>query len=162
MPAVAHSPAAVVRPRTALPCLKITPAPRKLMPLTTWAAIRAGSAPRMPLYMAPAGSVRSAKPYLDTIISRAEAQHTMIWVRMPASLYRLLRSAPMQAPHTQAAAMRRKKSTFCHRENWLFIYSDKVIATPSPFRWSGWIVPIVQDDSDFVNLFQLIRGDFAE
>ena len=45
------------------------------MPLTTCAAIRAGSAPRVPLNTLPSAYVRSAKPYLDTIIISAAAQH---------------------------------------------------------------------------------------
>ena len=38
MPAVAQIPAAVVSPLMVFPFLKMTPAPRKLIPLTTWAA----------------------------------------------------------------------------------------------------------------------------
>ena len=51
----------------------------------------------------------------------------MMWVRMPASLYRLLRSKPMQAPQRQETVMRRIKSRFWARENWLFKYSVKSI-----------------------------------
>src|SRR5918912_1354220 len=36
--ATTHSVAAVVRPRTLSPCRMIAPAPRKPIPLTTWAA----------------------------------------------------------------------------------------------------------------------------
>ena len=117
IPAVAHIPAAVVSPFTVLPFLNITPAPRKLMPLTTCAAIRAGSAPRVPLNTLPSAYVRSAKPYLDTIIISAAAQHTMMCVRIPASLKRFVRSKPMHAPQKQAANILTKKSTFCIIEN---------------------------------------------
>lgn len=86
MAAVAQIPAAVVSPFTALPFLNITPAPRKLMPLTACAAIRAGSAPRVPLYTPPSMLVKSAKPYFEIIIMSAAAQQTIIWVRIPASL----------------------------------------------------------------------------
>ena len=48
MPAVIQTPAAVVRPLIVPPFLKMTPAHRKLMPLTTCAAMRAGSAPFVP------------------------------------------------------------------------------------------------------------------
>ncbi len=41
--AAIQRPAAVVRPRTVAPSRKMVPAPRKPIPLTTWAAIRAGS-----------------------------------------------------------------------------------------------------------------------
>ena len=73
MAAVPHMPAAVVRPRMELPFLKITPAPRKEMPLTTWAAMRAGSAPRS----LSAPMAVSTKAYLDSIMNRAEVQAMM-------------------------------------------------------------------------------------
>src|SRR5215211_1239713 len=41
--ATTQSPAAVVRPRTERPWRRMAPAPRKPMPVTTWAAIRVGS-----------------------------------------------------------------------------------------------------------------------
>lgn len=127
IPAVTQIQAAVVRPRTDAPFLKITPAPRKLMPLTTWAATRAGSAPRVPLKIAPSAEVRSANPYLETIIIMAAAQQTITMVRMPASLKRLLRSTPITAPHRHASIIRKQKSRFCMTENWPFKYSSSVI-----------------------------------
>ena len=92
MPAVAQRPAAVVRPLTEPLFLKMTPAPRKLMPLTTWAAIRAGSDSRTPAKKPPGNAEMSAKAYLDTIIISAAAQQTMMWVRRPAPLNRRVRS----------------------------------------------------------------------
>lgn len=71
-------PAAVVRPVTLPPFLKIIPAPRKPTPLTTCAARRAGSAPRVPLYISFDAEVRSAKPYLETIMIRAAPAHTIM------------------------------------------------------------------------------------
>ena len=75
------------------------------MPLTTWAAMRAGSAPRRP-----ATPTRSTKAYLDRIMNRAEVQAMMQWVRTPASFWRLLRSRPTSAPSIAASTMRIKNS----------------------------------------------------
>ena len=61
---------------------------------------------------APSAAVRSAKPYFEIIIMSAAAQQTIMCVRTPASLNRLLRSKPMQAPQKQATSMRMKKSIF--------------------------------------------------
>jgi hypothetical protein len=44
--AVAHSVAAVFSPVTDMPCFMMTPAPRKPMPVTIWAATRVGSVSR--------------------------------------------------------------------------------------------------------------------
>ena len=88
-----------------LPFLKITPAPRNEMPLTTWAAMRAGSAPRIPLM-----STRSIKAYLDRIMNKAEVQAMMQWVRTPASFCRLLRSRPTSAPSAADSSRRTKNS----------------------------------------------------
>ena len=103
--AVPHIPAAVVSPRMELPFLKMTPAPRKEMPLTTWAAMRAGSAPRRPSMV-----TQSRKAYLDTIMNSAEVQAMMQWVRMPASLRRLLRSSPTRAPRAADSSSRIRNS----------------------------------------------------
>ena len=75
------------------------------MPLTTWAAMRAGSAPRRPFT-----PTRSTKAYLDRIMNRAEVQAMMQWVRTPASFWRLLRSRPTSAPSIAASTMRIKNS----------------------------------------------------
>ena len=88
-----------------LPFLKITPAPRKEMPLTTCAAIRAGSAPRRPSMV-----VTSIKEYLDRIINSAEVQAMMQWVRTPASFCRLLRSSPTSAPSPADSSRRIRNS----------------------------------------------------
>ena len=95
----------------------MTPAHRKLMPLTTWAAMRAESAPRMPGKLLPSGCVRSAKPYLEMIMMSAAAKQTTMCVRIPASLKRRLRSIPTAAPHRQATSNRMQNSTFCITEN---------------------------------------------
>ena len=102
-----QSTAAVVSPRTVLPFLKMTPAPRKPIPLTTWAARRAGSEVREPSRIPP----RSAKPYLDTIMHRAAPQQTTMCVRTPASLKRLLLSMPMSMPRIQDTASLQQQSS---------------------------------------------------
>ena len=119
MPAVSQMPAAVVRPLTVPPFLMMTAEHRKLMPLTTWAATRAESAPRVPGKSEPSGFVRSTKPYLEMIMMSAAAKHTTMCVRTPASLKRRLRSAPMAAPQAQATSRRTQKSRFCASENWV-------------------------------------------
>ena len=93
-----------------LPFRKITPAPKKEMPLTTCAAIRAGSAPRSPSMAA-----QSRKLYLETIINSAEVQAMMQWVRMPASLRRLLRSKPTSAPSAADSSSRSRNSRLSYR-----------------------------------------------
>ena len=75
------------------------------MPLTTWAAIRAGSAPRRP-----STAPQSIKAYLETIIKSAEVQAMMQWVRMPASFCRLLRSSPTSAPSAADSSRRSRNS----------------------------------------------------
>ena len=117
IPAVAQIPAAVVRPRIEEPFRKMIPAPRNETPLTTCAAIRAGSVPLISLIDLPSSELISAKPYFEMIIIRLAAQHTMIWVRMPASLKRLLLSKPMIAPHTQPITNLRTNSRYCKAEN---------------------------------------------
>ncbi len=47
----------------------------------------------------------------------AAAQHTMMCVRIPASLKRFVRSKPMHAPQKQAASILTRKSRFCIIEN---------------------------------------------
>ena len=86
---------------------------REETPLMTAAAIRAGSAPPVPSRKPVEPFPRSTKPYLDTIIINADAQQTITWVRMPASLKRRLRSYPIAAPQAQAMRMRSRKSRFC-------------------------------------------------
>ena len=98
-PAVAHIPAAVVRPFTRLLRTKITPAPRNPTPLTTCAAIREASA-----------SYPSKKPYLETTIIRAAPSATMAWVRIPADLFRFLRSFPIKRPRKAAINIRSRYS----------------------------------------------------
>ena len=93
-----------------LPFLKMTPAPRKEMPLTTWAAMRAVSAPREP-----ARAAVSMNAYLDRIMNTAEAQAMMQWVRTPASFWRLVRSRPMAAPRAADSRIRNRNSRLSYR-----------------------------------------------
>ena len=74
-PAVAHTPAAVVRPCISWRRYTMMPAPRKPMPETICAATREASA-----------SIESPNPYFDTTMMSAEPTHTMVCVRIPASL----------------------------------------------------------------------------
>ena len=65
-----HRVAAVVSPRTLKPSLKITPAPRKPMPDTTWAAMRV--------------ALLSPAAIPDSATKAAEPVATSACVRMPA------------------------------------------------------------------------------
>ena len=100
MPEVVQIPAAVVSPLTDAFRIKIMPAPKKLTPVMTFAAILEASALNPPYCKI------SKKPYFDTIIISAEPSATMICVRMPASFCRRLRSRPIHAPHRHAASIR--------------------------------------------------------
>jgi hypothetical protein len=75
IPAAAHRLAAVVRPRTDGPYLRIAPAPRKPMPVTIWAATRDGSA------ALPSGV---GKPTIESTVNSADPSATSRWVRIPA------------------------------------------------------------------------------
>ena len=86
IPAVAQTPAAVVRPLMVWLRTKIMPAPRKPTPVTICAAIREGSS------ATPLRVVTSEKPYLETTMMSAAASATIRCVRIPASFRRLLRS----------------------------------------------------------------------
>lgn len=79
---VAHMPAAVVRPLIdeEFRSRKITPAPRKEMPLTTCVAIRPGSELRPAIPK----STRSTKQYFDRIMITADVTAMMQCVRIPA------------------------------------------------------------------------------
>ena len=96
-------PAAVVSPVMVSLRTKIIPAPRKPIPLTTCAAIRAPSAPRRPS----APIVVSLKPYFEIIIISAAPSATMQCVRTPASFDLRDRSIPIQIPQTLAPTIRR-------------------------------------------------------
>ena len=66
--------AAVVRPRMVSLYLRITPAPKKPMPVTAWAAIRAGSIRKV------SGGSFSTSPYerySDKTMIKAEPRHRM-------------------------------------------------------------------------------------
>lgn len=82
---VAHMPAAVVRPLIdeEFRSRKITPAPRKEMPLTTCVAIRPGSELRPAIPK----STRSTKQYFDRIMITADVTAMMQCVRIPAPLH---------------------------------------------------------------------------
>ena len=104
---VAHMPAAVVSPlmEEEFRSLKITPAPRKEIPLTTWAAIRAGSALRRP-----STEAISTKAYFDRIMMVAEVTAMMQCVRIPASFCRRERSSPIIRPSSAAIRIRMRNS----------------------------------------------------
>ena len=73
IPPVVQMLAAVVSPRTEAPIRRMAPAPKKPMPLTTWAAMRPGSFVGLP-----------SATRMETSMSRAEPRQRMIWVRRPA------------------------------------------------------------------------------
>ena len=86
MAAVAQTPAAVVRPEICSFLTKIVPAPMKEIPVTIWAAILEGSSERSCMLS------RSVKPYLDTIMNKAEAIATTMCVLTPAVFLWIARS----------------------------------------------------------------------
>ena len=104
--AVSHTLAAVVSPRTVLRRVRISPAPRKLMPDTMPAATREGSK----LTWSP---MTSLKPYLLTSTNSAEAVPTIAWVRRPALRPRRRRSSPMRVLRTNASRSRAICSVPC-------------------------------------------------
>ena len=95
-PATPQRHAAVVRPRIDVPCLRIAPAPRKPIPLTTCAAILAGS-PRSAAIWA---------ILIEVIIMSADPMQTTAWVRIPAGWPLRSRSNPMTVPRASAPARR--------------------------------------------------------
>lgn len=105
---VAHMPAAVVRPLIdeEFRSRKITPAPRKEMPLTTCVAIRPG----LELRPAIPKSTRSTKQYFDRIMITADVTAMMQCVRIPASFWRLERSSPMRKPNSSTTRIRMRNS----------------------------------------------------
>src|SRR5947208_2730539 len=113
--ATTQSVAAVVRPRTDSPCRMIAPAPRKPMPVTSWAAIRVGSARTT---FAPE-SRKAWKPYAPTIVNKAEPSETSRCVRRPASRSRSSRSTPISPPSSAASASRRSDSSQLRVGSWL-------------------------------------------
>jgi hypothetical protein len=70
--AVSQTPAAVVSPRTESRRTKISPAPRKPIPETIWAATREGSSTTS------FGNSTSKKPYLEIIMKSAEPTPTRV------------------------------------------------------------------------------------
>ncbi len=104
---VTHSDAAVVRFLMAVPCRKMTPAPRKPMPTTTCDATRVTS-----IWMLVSARARtnSENPSVDTTPNRQAPRHTAMWVRRPAGCSPASRSAPMTAPRATATASRSSAS----------------------------------------------------
>ena len=99
------------------------------MPLTTWAAMRAGSAPRVPVM-----STMSTKAYLDRIMNSAAVQAMMQCVRTPASFCRLLRSNPTSAPSPADSSSRTKNSRLSNSVSALsgrYVLSPESIPTAS-------------------------------
>ena len=99
-PTVAHRPADVVRPSALSLLTNMTPAPRKPMAETTLAAIREASTE------IPSTERTSKNPYFDTIIIKAEAIATIMWVLTPALFCLLSLSAPIREPQIIAATRR--------------------------------------------------------
>ena len=85
--------AAVVSPRTCPRYWRITPAPRKPMPVTIWAATRVGSAPA-PVESVGAHDGEQCRPQRDQAV-RPEARRLLRWSS---------RSKPTIAPRTSANA----------------------------------------------------------
>src|ERR687890_612928 len=88
--AVAHRLAAVVRPRTDPPYLRIAPAPRKPIPDTIWAATRDGS-----VGIVPFGDGGVSKTKIETTVKAAEPSDTRRCVRIPAGWAWISRSSPI-------------------------------------------------------------------
>ncbi len=86
--------AAVFNPDTDAPCFMMTPAPRKPIPETIWAATRVGSASGPWKLNAPI-TTNSAAPRL-----------TSAFVRTPAVRDRHWRSSPIRAPQPTASSTR--------------------------------------------------------
>src|SRR5512133_2552916 len=99
--------AAVVSPRTDRPWRMIAPAPRKPMPVTTWAAIRVGSKPT-PLAFE---NCQSVQANAETSVNRAAPTETSMCVRSPASRSRSSRSKPIAPPSTAASPTRKRISS---------------------------------------------------
>ena len=91
-----HRLAAVVRPDTFFCAMKMVPAPRKPMPLITWADMR----PRLRLSSSPwLAAVTLARTRELSSRAMVEApRHTSTWVRMPAGRFLYSRSSPMTNP----------------------------------------------------------------
>src|SRR4051794_37531554 len=84
----------------------IAPAPRKPIPLTTWAAIRVGSVRTS----APLETKKSRNPYAPASVNRHAPSETSRCVRSPASRSRSSRSRPTAAPSTPASVSRSSNS----------------------------------------------------
>jgi hypothetical protein len=86
--------AAVVRPITDPRYLKIVPAPKKPIPVTTPAAILAGSQTATPLC--------KLKICMDVNMIRQEPTETRMWVRKPSALPWASLSKPINPPKIAA------------------------------------------------------------
>lgn len=95
--AVAHREAAVVRPLILPLSLNITPAPKKPIPLTIWAAILEGSETNIDEF----GS-EGFKTLNEIKPNKQEPIATAAWVRIPASPTCLSLSRPIKAPKKAA------------------------------------------------------------
>lgn len=96
IPAVAHIPAAVVKPCTAFFLYTIIPAPIKPIPETICAATLATSA------------FDSENPYFEIIIKRHAPKLTIVCVLTPASFARVFLSIPIQKPKTTERSVANK------------------------------------------------------
>ncbi len=108
MPAVTHSPLAVVSPRVRESRNIIMPAPRNPMPTTMFEAICAGLNP-LP------GPYRSARAS-ETKIKTAAPIETKACVFIPASLCTKSLSAPIIMPKKTATNNRKITSLFCAKK----------------------------------------------
>src|SRR2546430_16526312 len=90
--------AAVVRPRTSSPCLRMLPAPRKPTPVTIWAAIRVGST------VLPKIGIRPSP------VNKHEPAPMSAIVRIPAAWPLIERSVPSGRPITSATKTRKARS----------------------------------------------------
>ena len=110
MHAAFHSEAAVVRPAMRFCAMKIVPAPRKPMPLTTCALMRptliatpVASAVRL-------SSTMSCMIALSSTAITVAPTHTSTCVRMPAGRFFRSRSTPMMPPSSTEMPRRKKIS----------------------------------------------------
>src|SRR5699024_2688456 len=115
IPAVAQTPAAVVKPCIEVRCTRIIPAPKKPIPLGMAAATRLGS-------RITSSANTSKYAYFETSMKTALPIATRKCVRRPASLKRFSRSKPINAPIIPAT----------HN---LIIYSYSKVIHTTPFQY---------------------------
>src|SRR5689334_6470390 len=125
--AVTHIDAAVVRPRTEPPCLRIAPPPRKPTPTTTCEATRVMSICTL-LFARTA--TNGANACTEMSPNSAAPRHSRTWVRNPAGWASISRSTPIAAPSATARSTRRTISP-----------SPRFSTDPSPLHRPGEAYP---------------------